>query len=66
MCSIPDDSALIYDDNSVGILHGPQTVGDDHGGATAHHLLQRTLNLRFCKWIDTGCGFIEDEDGGIF
>lgn len=40
-----DDLAGVQHDDTVGVLHGGQPVGDDQRGAPAHQPLQRCLHL---------------------
>ena len=57
--------ALVHDDDLVGALNRGETMGDDDGGAAFDHSLQGIANAEFGFGIDTGSGFIEDQDCGV-
>ncbi len=60
------DTAVIHDDDPVGVPDGGEAVGDDDGRALAHDRVQPFLDLHFGEGIDAGCRFVEDEDRRIF
>src|SRR5688572_28121920 len=60
-----DDAAFLHDADLIGVLDGTQAMGDDDRGATMQQALQRFLNQTFGEGIDTGGGFIQNQDARI-
>jgi len=56
------DHARIEDDDAVGLLHCGQAVRDDEGGAIAHQLRQRRLDVALSLGVERRSRFIEDQD----
>jgi len=54
------------DVNDVGLDDGAEAVGDDDGGAVGAEFGERGLNEVLGFHIDSGGGFIEQQDGGVF
>ena len=42
--SFLDDAAIFEDINTIGILNGGQSVGDNDGGAVLHQFVESLLN----------------------
>ena len=54
-----DDSTLINHENAVGLEHGRQPMGDDHGRALGHEAFEGALNGLFALRIERACRLVE-------
>ena len=66
MGAVGEDAALVEDVDDVGLDDGAEAVGDDDGGAVGTKFRQRGLNEMLGFHIDSGGGFIEEQDGSVF
>lgn len=66
MFSAFDDAPSFHDEDFVGGHDGGEAVGDDEGGSSPGYRIELALDGLFCAGVQGGCGFIEDEDGGVF
>ncbi len=56
MGSLLDDAAILNNQNSVGVDHGCEPMGNDNAGAAFRQCLERSLNRRFAFGIQRrGC-----------
>ena len=53
-----EDPAVVENEDPVGVLDGPQPVGDDHRSAAAQQLPQPFLNLDLGERVHARSGFI--------
>ena len=65
MCAAFDDGAMLKHENLVGLTNGAEAVGDHETGATLHQALESFLNQALGGGVDTGGGFIEDQNRRI-
>jgi hypothetical protein len=42
-----DDTAVLHDEDLVGVLHGGEAVGDDDGGAVGGEVVEALLDAEF-------------------
>jgi hypothetical protein len=64
--AVGEDAALVEDVDDVGLDDGAEAVGDDDGGAVGTKFRQRGLKEMLGFHIDSGGGFIEEQDGSVF
>ncbi len=60
-----DDAPAVQHENAVGAFHRRQTVCDHQRGARAHEFLQCRLDVAFRFAVQSGGGFIEDQQRRI-
>src|SRR5580700_758678 len=60
-----DDPARIQHDDAVGLLYGGKPVRDDEGGAVAHQLRERRLDVPLGLRVERRRRLIEDQDRRI-
>ena len=60
-----DDSPAVDDYDFVGQRDGRETVGDDHGGAPSHRLLETGFNRRLGARVNRGGCVVEDQDARV-
>ena len=65
MCADGGDAAVFEHDGAGGAANGGEPVRDDDDGATLHEVAERDLDERFALGVESGGGFVEDEDGGV-
>ena len=59
-------AAFVEYSNGGRPAHGGEAMGNDEGGAVLREAIQGFLNECFGFDVNRGCGFVEDEDGGVF
>ncbi len=65
VAALLDDSALLEDDDLVGVADGAEAVGDDEAGSSAPQFGEGGLDEGFTFCVEVAGGFVEDEDPGI-
>ena len=65
VCAAFADGAMLKHENLGGLTNGAEAVGDHETGATLHQALESFLNQALGGGIDTGGGFIEDQNRRI-
>mmetsp|Transcript_5493 Transcript_5493/g.9684 ORF Transcript_5493/g.9684 Transcript_5493/m.9684 type:complete len:231 (+) Transcript_5493:48-740(+) len=61
-----DNTAAVEDNDFVTILNGTETMGDNDGGGIFAHFLQVLHNVPFGFAVETGGGFVTQENGRPF
>ena len=62
MGALLNDSAVIEDEDQIGIHDGGKTVGDNKAGAVLHQLVHCLLNQDFRECVHIGGCFIENQE----
>ncbi len=65
VCAPFYDSALVEHQDSVGMAHCAQAVGNHQAGAILHQLVQRFLDQQLGARVDGARRFVEDEDARV-
>ena len=60
-----DDAPLVHDAYEVCALYCAEAVGYDEGCAVGHEAVEGFLNELLALAVEGGCGFVEDEYGGV-
>ena len=59
------DGALLQHENLVGLTNGAEAMGNHETGASLHQALKGFLNQPLGGGVDTGGGFIENQNRRI-
>jgi len=62
MAALFHHTAMIHDDDPVGLLHGRQPVGDDQTGAARHGAMDSVLNQTLVLGVQRAGGFVQQQD----
>ena len=57
-----NDLTFIDHNDPVCRLYCGQAMGDQDAGTIFEDQVQSLLDLPLCKWIDAGCGLIQNKD----
>src|SRR6516164_6173321 len=60
-----DHPSVVEHQDSRRVSNGRKPVGDDKGGASLHHFIERRVDLGFGDRVERAGGLIEDQDGRI-
>ena len=60
------DTAIGQDDDFIRSRHGPHAVGDHKHCFVLDQAGESGLDQRLIFHIEGGCGFVQQNDGGIF
>ena len=60
------DAAAFEDEDLVGVADGGEAVGDDEARAVFHQMVEGFLDETLGGGVNTGGGFVEDEDRRVF
>ena len=58
-------AAGVEHDDSIGVAHGGEPVGDHDRGAFGHQFLEGMAHGLFVDGVEMGCRFVEDEHLGV-
>ena len=64
MSALLYNTALVENDNHIGMADGGEAVGDDDGGAPLHDALESLLNGTLRLSVEGRSGFVEDQYRG--
>ena len=60
-----DDAAFVHDDDTVGLAHGRQAVGDDDGGSAFHQMFECILHQPLAFGVERAGRLVKQQDRRI-
>ena len=60
------NATSIHHNDLIGVSHGAESMRNHQCGPIRRNAHQGTLNRCFCFIVNSGCCFIEDQNGYIF
>ena len=60
-----DDFSVIQDEDQIRSLNRGEAVCDYEDRSGRQNVIDGHLYETFCRGVDAGCGFIEDDERGI-
>ncbi len=66
MVTAGDDASFIEDEDAVGVLNGAEAVRDGEDSTAFCEGVEGGLDLVLAFRVESGSGFVEYDDGGVF
>src|SRR5699024_3097241 len=66
VCALFDDTAVVDENDAVGLSDRVHPVGDHDRGPTASELVDAVMNRGLVEGVERGADLVQEDDGGIF